>query len=543
MTVARQILSKDLVRLWPWIALWNLAALGLGLQLALSGSGAPVDGWGHAFWTLASRLRWLVGPLLAALLFQTDGTQKRAAWLTRPMTGIQVLGAKVCFFAVFMMLIPTLAEVGALLALGLEPSRLTGVFFDAARFWVPLLALAGALAALSPGLASFAAALAAGTVICLSADRQALAILSSRYPGLEVSPLLDGWRTFAWIAVVLLALAVLSYQYARRRTVRSLLILVVTVPLVLATTLFWNRPTGPPLSHPQDLTGAAPAVQVLREKAPTQVGGYKLGSEGNVLLMARLTLSGPSKATFYELKVVKAKLDFAEGAALEVTHPGFSALGIERGFSSLFDGARWLGPRGYEWPRPLIWPVPVAEFLTHAYRPATLTGRLELDERSLSIVDRRPLGAAAIELKDGPEWLRFYRLPSETGTATYRLSGQRLETTATGRACRRWAVLHNPSTREIAPTRYWDEYATDGQARPAPLPWPAVQVLEKSLTLGDQWPLVDPEWIAQAELVVVRDCLTARYQIPFRLDDFIPAHYTPDAHRQRRMAAELEGRP
>jgi hypothetical protein len=181
-------------------------------------------------WTLVKFLLPLVWWILIARLVHAEALPgDRQFWTTRPYAWKSLLAAKALFLAAFVNLPLLAAHIVILLAYGFHPlAELPGLLWSQVLVTAVLVLPIAALSALTTG---FVQLLSTGSVLCL-----ALVAWNIVAP---VAGLDAGWRALEWvrsyyeIAVsALAALAILVWQYARRRTAAARWLAVAAVVLV-----------------------------------------------------------------------------------------------------------------------------------------------------------------------------------------------------------------------------------------------------------------------------------------------------------------------
>ena len=180
--------------------------------------------------TLVKFLLPLVWCILIARLVHAEALPgDRQFWTTRPYAWKSLLAAKALFVAAFVNLPLLAAHIAILLAYGFHPlSELPGLLWSQVLITAVLVLPIAALSALTTG---FVQLLITGAVLWL-----ALAAWNIVAPFYLVDP---GWRALEWvrtyydIAVLVLAtLAILVWQYARRKTAAARWLAVAAVVLV-----------------------------------------------------------------------------------------------------------------------------------------------------------------------------------------------------------------------------------------------------------------------------------------------------------------------
>ena len=276
MNLPIHVLKKDLRRYWPlaalaavFIVLSNLGPLwGLNFEWAQFEKGVPLLELG----------KWAAIFILVVAVMQEDRTAGDAAfWRTRPIGAGALLAGKVLFFVLVVALPAVLANIRIASALDTPGPVALGIAVETTGFML-LAVLAGALLASITGslLQAGLAALGGLFVIYVAgAAREALVpYVHIRLPW-DTDIAFPGPRVaFACLLAGIALMALLTHQFFTRRTGRTVALLAIAVPLVLATAATWTGNFIPPYR-----ARAFPAKPLK----PTEGIGFKVETPARVL--------------------------------------------------------------------------------------------------------------------------------------------------------------------------------------------------------------------------------------------------------------------
>ncbi len=154
MRQAFHVFRKDLRRAWPLLLLWAAALLLLSQPLRLDPLDA-VDAFPNQGLTQALMLAHAAA-LAAALVIQEDSPIGQSElWMTQPIPALSLLGAKLAFIGLFVLLPVVSVQVASLASHGYPQQRWAWQFLDLALPWSAYLAVASLLGSLTKGLAGF----------------------------------------------------------------------------------------------------------------------------------------------------------------------------------------------------------------------------------------------------------------------------------------------------------------------------------------------------------------------------------------------------
>ncbi len=221
------ILRKDAIHLWPEILV--SVALLVAYAWAETQSWAPSDGTFNPAVLALVVLRllipvsWLI--LTSRLVHDEELVGDRQFWITRPYTWYSLLLSKILFVAVFVCLPFLLMQSWLLHHAGLYPTllipaMLKNLLFIAAAFLVPFFVIAAVTATFVRYISSVLVGFLYLFIV--------LAVVGFNWPEALSAPYLD--HIFS-ATILVLILAALIIQYARRKTLIARVILL-AVPLV-----------------------------------------------------------------------------------------------------------------------------------------------------------------------------------------------------------------------------------------------------------------------------------------------------------------------
>lgn len=275
MSVAWHIIRKDLVRLRWVLVLWVVLLIaGLGLP-AIQASLNYEEYF--PFWIAAVVLTTGFLPLLAfglvmGLLHDDPVAEVDAFWVTRPISGGQLLVAKM-FTLLLFTAIPILVTLPFWLSYDYRWSQVGWAALQTARNHFFLIALALPVAVISASSSKFVMNVIVGIAGCLLLVLL-LSIGDADNPAIKVPPGL--FHSKAWLFAGLwltVGLVVTLNQFFRRRTRQSVTLLVAAVLLSLPLLKWWPWAFVAPLGTPSPAVADAPIFPALIDGAirPTAV--------------------------------------------------------------------------------------------------------------------------------------------------------------------------------------------------------------------------------------------------------------------------------
>ncbi len=249
MLVFLHIFKKDFRRLWPLLcvltAFTSLLAILLMRDL-LAGNPPQIE---PASYLQSSGL---LGPegieilviLITVILIHEDPLRGTSAfWLTRPISWKSLVAAKAAFMFLFLVVVPVAADFVVLFHYGLQPDKVTSTLSQVLLLHIAFLSLNAALASLTLSLQGFA--LAWGVALLTMR-------LCAQFLRIDVPLAMPAWVAHILIPETLTALVgitVVVHQYMTRRTRRSVIILIVGTLLAI------------PDAHWAEIAAAQPAFR------------------------------------------------------------------------------------------------------------------------------------------------------------------------------------------------------------------------------------------------------------------------------------------
>jgi len=234
MNLALHLASKDLRRLrWVLLAWTSMAAARVlldtvGSTLAFTARGGELVGFLSALVSLAE---FLMPPLIVSLLVHEEPlVGYDAFWLTRPIDRWALMAAKLGLIAVFLVALPVATKVIVMWAFDARFDQVLRAVPALVLIWVRFTLPFVVLAALTPSFTRFVLTLVAIVAAIMLFMTAVVAFLTFRIDevALEasdtvyVSELLDPTAGFVGsMALITASLAVIIYQYRRRRLWRS----------------------------------------------------------------------------------------------------------------------------------------------------------------------------------------------------------------------------------------------------------------------------------------------------------------------------------
>jgi len=348
MRQALHIFRKDVRGLWIYIA----QVLVMTALFAISGAlraARPLDPRLSEFDTAFGLVMLLVWGILVGMLIQAEPlVGDRHFWLTRPYSWRSLLAAKVLFLGAFILLPKLLADMVILSAHGFAPlPLLPGLLSRAAAIAVFDLLPVALIAAMSPNFLTFALTTVSATGVFFS-FRFVLA-------GLQWS---DGTAPRIWTAqyagcaaVALTCLALLIWQYARRRTLRTLacaLAAIAVFPQVAGFAFSWSNQFAIQ-SRLAPLHPAPASLEIALDPASRWDGNVTTGPDGRRNIEIPIRIGGSPAGTVPVLEGARISLqtpggDFTPGAQAPWLNIGTRTLTGSRTRPSLqfaLDASRW----------------------------------------------------------------------------------------------------------------------------------------------------------------------------------------------------------
>jgi hypothetical protein len=347
MRQALHIFRKDVRGLWIYIA----QVLVMTLLFAVSGSlraAHPLDPRLSEFGTAFGLVMLLVWGILVGVLIQAEPlVGDRHFWLTRPYCWRSLLAAKLLFLGAFILLPKLLADMVILSAHGFAPlPLLPGLVSRLAALAVFDLLPVALIAAMSPNFLTFAL-----TTVSASG-----ALFSFRFvlAGTQWS---DGSAPRIWTAqyagcaaLALTCVALLIWQYARRRTLRTLacaLAAVAVFPQLAGFAFSWTNQFAIQ-SRLAPLHPAPASFEVSLDPASRWEGNVTTGPDGRRSIEIPIRISGSPAGTVPVLEGARVTIQTPSGVFTPGAQPwlniGTRTLTGSRTRPSLqfaLDASRW----------------------------------------------------------------------------------------------------------------------------------------------------------------------------------------------------------
>jgi hypothetical protein len=422
MKQARQIFIKDLRRL-QWILLAWFALIcartfveTVGADIALGGFGPQIGI--REVSSLLSVMYTLFLPFLVSRLVHEEPLVGRDAfWITRPIAPGALMGAKLAFAALFFIAVPVAADIVVAAAFGTRDGALAATIPVAALNQLLVVALLMALAAVTPSLTRFVLAIlgiVATLATLLVSATLVMLFVSKEFTEEEVHLPDPTPAVVGGVLVVLVALAVMIYQYRTRRLGRALTIGGIGACLVFVAPERWPwsfavRPHADVAAPPQDTTAVAVSLDGSAPRINDAEVSMRRRGPAKALVTARARVAGVPPEFILRTIVARSRLELAGGAVLEssrnssgaAAHRVVSGSTSERGSAveAALGGVRLLTKGGEidemstEW-WPTLLRVDERDFVQHRREPGRLTANLDL-------VFERPVVRGALPLADG----------------------------------------------------------------------------------------------------------------------------------------------
>lgn len=243
MNVIPHLIWKDLRRLRVAVAMLSLGVIAkmifLGVVAGLFSS--PNTEWLQRLQSgLEGVLRVVAEPLIAYLLigwlvFEDPPAEKDSHWITLPITGHQLFVSKLATSVLLFVLLPLAMRIAWWLGCGLGWSEITWPSLQLCLLNLLLVSVALAAASLTDGFPRFVL----WSLVSAGSFFMAQIILSPRIGG-TVDVIYS--RILIWcIGGTIVSLFLAGYQYATRRTKRTLSFALVGLVAVAGLSLVWQR--------------------------------------------------------------------------------------------------------------------------------------------------------------------------------------------------------------------------------------------------------------------------------------------------------------
>jgi len=270
MSRAWHIARKDLFRLRLILLLWAAVLTGHLALAALQSDLGPPGSQAYLIGALVFNFVFLplfTFGLVMGVLHDDSVSDSDAFWVTRPISGTQLLGAKLIVLAV-LSLIPVVVTAPWWLAHGYGLAQFAAAAGHTVRWQLTITLLAVGLAAVSPTIGRFILYAMAATILFMFLGLAYGPFGSART--FSASPI-DGETWGRAMATIWFGISAVMavHQFLSRHTRRSILIGCLGIVVGFMATLFMTMP-GPAHSAPNELAAPAPAdppprlVAVLR---------------------------------------------------------------------------------------------------------------------------------------------------------------------------------------------------------------------------------------------------------------------------------------
>lgn len=338
------IVRKDLRRLRWGLAAW-IALLAARVLLAVIGWQAAADGGlaGQFVMEQVSGIVQLASWLMLALLVARLVHDEPLAgldwfWLTRPYDRWALLGAKLGAAALFFVVGPLISELVVMAAFEAGPAdmfRASSVFLARDLRWTLGLMV---FAVLTPSLVRFALGIAGTAAALILLMLGALTVTMLTFEG-ETAPgaaiggaapaIVASAGLVATAGFVAIALAVIVYQYHRRRPGRAVLLAVLGAAALMATLLLAPWPTGGSgLEFPAWAADAERATISVDRSVPPEIydePSFGPRARGTRQVYAAVTVTGVPADFRTQGVFARSRLEFPDGHILQSGQTGGGA--------------------------------------------------------------------------------------------------------------------------------------------------------------------------------------------------------------------------
>jgi hypothetical protein len=406
MSQVRHIFSKDLRRLRWSIIGWS-ALVGARTQIDTVGADIALGGFGpqlgiEELSVLLSVMYLLLLALLVSRLVHDEPLVGRDAfWITRPIAPGALMAAKLVFATLFFIVVPLAGGVIVAAAFGTGPGDIARTIPVFALNQFILVTLLIALAAVTPSLTRYALAIVG--VIAAVVTLTASAIFVALWATAEISDGSDAGlpdptpAVVGGILVVLIALAVIVYQYRTRRLGRALTIAGIGTAVLLLITARWNwsfadQPRFEIAAAPQD----TPALTVSLDGSRPRVSDaftFRRRTSPRKEIAAHAIVAGVPPEFNVRTIVARSRLELPAGEVLQTggnspsavlsAYAGGSIAGRTTTVEAALGGVRLLtgsnsldGSSSEQWP--IVVRVDEGDFVRHRAEPGRLTANLDL---------------------------------------------------------------------------------------------------------------------------------------------------------------------
>jgi hypothetical protein len=351
--------------------------------------------------------------VLVALVIHADAlVGSDAFWMTRPINPWALLASKALLLGAVMIAVPVLCEAGLLAVYGVPAGPVARIAAQTAIFDALWLAAAMSIAALTTNLARFAAVLGALIVGLAAVVAVSATVMMARFDdmppsfgGMTVSDPTAGFVSTVLMIVACGALVVVQYRKRSRR--RSIGVGAVGVVLAFVAAVLWPWPFLRPRLEVPEWTQNASALSLSADPAsvefPAEGGFWGRGAQWRGG-RARVHLASVGSRWFARVSLRDASVLLDSGAALTSLSGGFGvavpfAMSEEqpervvlRELLQVQRLALAVPTRGES---PIVLTMLTGEFARHAGASGSYRGRFQVDLLRDEIVAALPLRAGA----------------------------------------------------------------------------------------------------------------------------------------------------
>jgi hypothetical protein len=416
----RHILTKDLRRL-RWSVIGWCAVVGARTFIDTAGADIALGGWGPQLGIgelsglLALIYMLLLAFLVSRLVHDEPLVGRDAFWITRPIAPGALMAAKLVFAALFFLFVPLIGGVTIAAAFGTGAGDIARTIPVFALNQVVLVMLLMTLAAVTPSLTRYVLAIVGAIVafVVLIASTVLVSLLSGRIgDGSDVGVPDPTPAVVGGTLTVLIALAVISYQYRTRRLGRALAIagIGVVVLFVVPERWAWSfaaQPRAEIAAAPQDTPVLAVSLDGGRPRV-SDAFTFRRRTSGRKEIATHAIVTGVPPEFNVRTIAARSRLELPGGVVLQTggnsneARAGISGGSIAgRGLSveATLGGVRLLTRSdamdrlsSEQWP--VLLRVDEGDFVRYRGEPGRLIANLDL-------IFERAIVRAALPLADG----------------------------------------------------------------------------------------------------------------------------------------------
>ena len=405
MNYSLHILSKDLRRFWPMIALaFAVHLFGYCVALSNLDEASYFSGFGPTLakaFQQAPLIRWIMVFLLSAWVVLEDrAVGDRIAWRTRPIFVRDILTAKFCFLVVGIAAPAGLA--GIVVSLWLKAPLATVLATGVSNFFFTLCgtAICAAIAVVSATMnqALLWLAGAFGAVMLTT-----YVIFQLGHVRLPPSPVSVSHVTSFMIVIAMAnigAMAALSHQYLTHRVWRTVLLVAVFVPLICLTDHYWPVDFWPEKVFQTSLAPTAPEqLKLAPADSAADFRTSQQAFEREATIQIPLHLEGRPWDRAFVVNSVTSQLVTDNGQTFSTFSPGGGNI-FETPFTALsLLGATHRDGAPLRYVPAVMLPAETFERLQgHSGR---LTAEVKLSEKHYGVIAHLPVKAGAEKIEDG----------------------------------------------------------------------------------------------------------------------------------------------